>query len=154
MSANEESTYDKLLSRYSRSYHKSAVKNVLESDIASLVRKGRTREQAINEIAKRKGIRFSSATESKIEKPQSSADSMRKISTIKKLAVLFAKGEISEETYKASVQVLEEKLGGLEQIESDIYLSRPQPSDLWYLVPFFFGIIGGLIAYVAVKDED
>jgi hypothetical protein len=29
-----------------------------------------------------------------------------------------------------------------------------RPSDLWYFVPFFFGIIGGLVAYVGVKDED
>jgi hypothetical protein len=28
------------------------------------------------------------------------------------------------------------------------------PTALWYLVPFLFGIIGGLIAYVGVKDED
>ena len=27
-------------------------------------------------------------------------------------------------------------------------------SDWWYLVPIFFGIIGGLIAYVAAKDDD
>ncbi|HKZ95104.1 MAG TPA: hypothetical protein VJ249_11080 [Candidatus Bathyarchaeia archaeon] len=28
------------------------------------------------------------------------------------------------------------------------------PSLLWYLVPFFFGILGGIVAYVAVKDRD
>jgi hypothetical protein len=28
------------------------------------------------------------------------------------------------------------------------------PSVLWYLVPFFFGILGGIVGYVAVKDED
>ena len=36
--------------------------------------------------------------------------------------------------------------------ESPIY--NVGPSNLWYLVPFFFGIIGGLIAYVGTKDED
>jgi len=28
------------------------------------------------------------------------------------------------------------------------------PSFLWYLVPFFFGILGGILGYVAVKDKD
>ena len=28
------------------------------------------------------------------------------------------------------------------------------PSSAWYLVPFLFGLIGGLIGYVAVKDRD
>jgi hypothetical protein len=32
--------------------------------------------------------------------------------------------------------------------------SGDRPSSAWYLVPFLFGIIGGLIAYVGVKDED
>lgn len=37
----------------------------------------------------------------------------------------------------------------------------PQPtipvqavSDAWYLVPILFAIIGGLIAYVVIKDKD
>jgi len=29
-----------------------------------------------------------------------------------------------------------------------------QPSALWYLVPFLFGILGGIVAYIAVKDKD
>ena len=40
--------------------------------------------------------------------------------------------------------------------ESSLDLSeeRGGPSGLWYLVPLFFGLIGGIIAYAAVKDED
>ena len=34
------------------------------------------------------------------------------------------------------------------------HYTKPKPSSLWYLVPFFFGIIGGLIGYVGTKDED
>jgi len=29
-----------------------------------------------------------------------------------------------------------------------------KPSRLWYLAPIFLGIIGGLVAYIAIKDED
>lgn len=43
----------------------------------------------------------------------------------------------------------------VEKIESnDFSLYIEKPSALWYLVPFFFAIIGGLIGYVGVKDED
>jgi len=28
------------------------------------------------------------------------------------------------------------------------------PSPIWYLVPFFFGVLGGIVGYVAVKDKD
>jgi uncharacterized membrane protein YeaQ/YmgE (transglycosylase-associated protein family) len=28
------------------------------------------------------------------------------------------------------------------------------PSFLWYFVPFFFGILGGIVGYVAVRDKD
>ena len=31
---------------------------------------------------------------------------------------------------------------------------RSGPSGLWYLVPLFFGLIGGIIAYAAVKEKD
>jgi hypothetical protein len=31
---------------------------------------------------------------------------------------------------------------------------RDAPSNLWYLVPILFSILGGLIAYIAVKDRD
>lgn len=34
------------------------------------------------------------------------------------------------------------------------YEGLDKPSSAWYLLPFFFGIIGGLIGYVGVKDED
>ena len=31
---------------------------------------------------------------------------------------------------------------------------KSPPSDAWYLVPLFLGIIGGLLGYLVVKDDD
>lgn len=33
-------------------------------------------------------------------------------------------------------------------------MENAKPSGLWYLVPLFFGVVGGIVAYVGVKDED
>lgn len=33
-------------------------------------------------------------------------------------------------------------------------LPRQMPSNGWYLVPLFFGLIGGILGYIAVKDDD
>ena len=30
----------------------------------------------------------------------------------------------------------------------------PKPTRAWYLVPFFFNILGGIIGYVVVRNED
>lgn len=39
--------------------------------------------------------------------------------------------------------------------QHEIALEKSQkPTGLWYLAPFFFGIIGGLVGYVAVKYDD
>ena len=42
-------------------------------------------------------------------------------------------------------------------VVSNEHYSQPkltQVSDAWYLVPFFFSILGGIIGYVAIKDRD
>lgn len=31
---------------------------------------------------------------------------------------------------------------------------RDETSNWWYLVPLFFSILGGILAYVAIKDDD
>jgi hypothetical protein len=37
---------------------------------------------------------------------------------------------------------------------STISIESPRPERLWYLAPLLFSFLGGLIAYVAVKDRD
>ena len=37
---------------------------------------------------------------------------------------------------------------------SDIVESKKTLSSMWYLMPFFFGVIGGLIVWITKKDQD
>ena len=87
-----------------------------------------------------------------------------------KLSVLFADGKIGEQSYLAAIKILESKIEelkesslpssnhetvshGVDEFEKTIDLVS-KPTALWYLVPFFFGIIGGIVAYVGTKDDD
>lgn len=90
--------------------------------------------------------------------------------SIEKLSVFFAEGKISEESYLRSIRNLENRINRLEELNknpeslaSEQYPSRTnddehdlveKPSTAWYLVPFLFGLIGGIIGYVGTKDRD
>jgi len=95
--------------------------------------------------------------------------------TIEKLTALLSEGEITEESYKTAIKKIEKDMKDLrsgkeisvteekeETIEKpkthrrsyDYAYAYAEPTKLWYLVPLLFGIIGGLIGYVGVKDED
>jgi len=93
---------------------------------------------------------------------------------ISKLSVLLADGKIGEKSYLAATGTLEHRIEELRRIkESPTTISTHlsdspklsefeelseehvrRPTSLWYLVPFFFGILGGILGYVATKDED
>jgi len=71
------------------------------------------------------------------------------------LSVLFSQSKISEESYKIAVKKIEENISELRSgMELSVVEKKFKPSALWWLVPFFFGILGGIIAYVGVKDDD
>ncbi len=90
--------------------------------------------------------------------------------SIEKLSVFYAEGKISEESYLRSVRSLESRTNRLEELKKNPesldfqkYSSRlnddesvlvERPSSAWYLLPFLFGLIGGLIGYVGTKDRD
>jgi len=93
--------------------------------------------------------------------------------SVERLTTLFSRGEISEESYKRAIKTIERNINELrsgkevsvveerketivkpETFHPSYARKYTEPTKLWYLAPFFFGIIGGLIGYVAVKGED
>ena len=82
--------------------------------------------------------------------------------------VFLAKGKISEESYLNSGRTLEKRIPRLNaarrnpQHYNEEHLringgkdgSGEKPTSLWYLVPFFFGIIGGILGYIGTEDKD
>ena len=87
---------------------------------------------------------------------------------IERLAVLLADGKIGEQSYVAATKALENRLDAIKKAKSNpnVVLSSSRdvsgfeevtsgrPTLLWYLVPFLFGILGGIVGYVGTKDED
>lgn len=101
---------------------------------------------------------------------------------IDSLTAFFSKGEITQETYLRSVKKIEADIDKLQREhnipkvkeknefestfgtgrqreaeelgETPSWVDRGAPSGLWYLVPFFFGILGGILGYIAVKSDD
>jgi len=95
---------------------------------------------------------------------------------IGRLAVLLAESKIREESYLVSAKALESRMeelktarespgqtttapvpsapSGILDRSNELSSLPERPTALWYLVPFFFGIIGGIVAYVGTKNDD
>jgi hypothetical protein len=39
-------------------------------------------------------------------------------------------------------------------MENNTNIARKNPSKAWYLLPIFFGLLGGLIMFFVLKDEN
>ncbi len=159
-----EALYEELLRYYSTQH--TNPKEILYYRIKELQREGRTREEAIlalyeeekpgEAISRRKA---QEAVEKQI---------LEREKTLERLTILFSKGEINEESYRIGVKEIEKdmkNLRGGKRVSVTMpartkpekpysYHAYMEPTKLWYLVPFFFGLLGGVVAYVGVKDED
>jgi len=153
-------------------------------EIKSFTAKGMSRKDAILEVSKIMKItqaemenvlkEVETAEKTKHVRKESEVETIRQQSqeaeeTIKKLTLLFHKGEISESAYKTAIKSLEDKLPTQRDrsttARANSFVERPyessgievswsKPSLLWYLLPLFFGLLGGIIGYITVKDED
>ena len=72
-------------------------------------------------------------------------------------------GAIPCQAYQRKTFLQKEATFSMYPLLPDVGLGKPkeesvkeisEPSVLWYLVPFLFGILGGVVAYVGVKDKD
>jgi hypothetical protein len=163
MSSEADEIYKKLLAVY---VEKGFInpQGVLDSIIKTHVDQGKTRGEAILCLWEKENVR--TPTQPDNEQIEQFKEK------IKSLAGLFSKGEITEETYKTSVKAIEENIGRLRRGEKiptvkeeprlpSIPLEEARargwakrPSAWWWLVPFLFGLLGAIVAYLGVKDDD
>jgi len=173
MSSEVDEIYEKLLTKYKEEKYVNP-RAVLNYDIDSLTKEGKTRDEAIlhlymhpesGRLKREEKERLRQQTEILRQKEEKERE--EKITELKeriaRLTILFSKGEISEESYKTAVKTLEKNIENLKpQVKAQLETTREireepvyaEPSALWWLVPFFFGILGGIVAYVGVKEDD
>ena len=124
--------YSKLLIKY-RETHQDSIDG-LSNRLNQLTNIGKTWEEAVLQYALELGI----------ELPE--------------IKTLIESGKSKEE----AIHIVSRDLEAERQIRdiyrpsktSSVQKYEPSPSLWWYLVPLFFGLLGGIVGYVGVKNED
>ena len=118
--ADIDEIYDKLLEIFQVRYPYNP-RDVLSYKISELVGEGRTRENAILTLYEREGkITLTEARELgetiRKEKEETSEKQIKEHKkSVETLTLLFSKGELAEESYKAAIKPLEDKIARLEK---------------------------------------
>ena len=118
----------------------------LDLDIAMLQHGEKSRERAVLEMALRLGLRISELRELR-EQGLSEEEAISEFLKGEKIHVAEGDPEIrkiSEKAYRTKMY----------ETSPHTRLGKDSPTALWYLVPLFFSLLGGLIGYVGVKEED
>lgn len=116
----------------------------LNVDIAELQHGEKSKERAVLELALQLGLGISEIQDREAGMSEDEATS----------AVLRnEKLSLTEDNLEIQ-QILKEAYRKKIYRPSVGKVTKEKPTALWYLVPFFFSIIGGLIGYAGVKNED
>ena len=118
----------------------------LNLDIARLQHGNKSRERAVLDLALHLNLGIRELTEFREE-------GLSKEKAISK----FLKGEklrIKEDDPEIARILSEAYRTKMFNSSAKGNVAKEKPTLLWYLVPFFFSILGGIIAYVGVKNDD
>ena len=142
-STDIDEVYEKLLQFY-EGY--TDPKRILHYHISELVREGRTREEAIITLYEKKAKLTPAEAEKLKETIKKKKEGVieQQIKeyekSMKKLTLLFSKGDLNEESYKAAIKPLEKKIARLEREKKEeetvkpkresVELSAPPPTTL------------------------
>lgn len=139
-----DQVYIKLARVYSYDYQNPLHR--LKMDIATLENQGKSKEQALLELAM--SLKLKPYEILRLERDgKSTEDAVSEFLKGAKLSL----NEDSPEAKGAITGVTHEKIYSPSPSSASRY---SEPTKLWYLAPLFLSLVGGLIGYVAVKDED
>jgi len=119
------------------------------------------------------GLDGKTATISLVEESSIAEGEVKKLQDkMNEIAGLYADGKIGQDTYLTTSSAIENKIEQYKSAEAKENSQKYKPdsspytsvnktkmrnqrhSAIWYLAPLFLGLLGGLIGYIVVKDDD